>query len=335
MRALGKEMHTYTTSFEDTDPKISFNRDAELAKKLAKDYGSDHHEIHITKDSYLKNFTESYDKVEEPNFNISLPVYLQTAKAEGVNGDNNIVILSGDGGDEIFGGYSHYREGFRLHQQMSKMTPLIFNLVKNYRNKTHYHFQDPTDLWHFLRRLGGEASHSLTDPLKYLHEVANKIPIRDKKGFIYELMLRDRYFWLPGENFIRSDKLFMSETLEMRAPFAYTPFRRYIDSVLKEADYVDEKKNKLFVRNLYQNKLPDYIVNRSDKTGWRSPIEVWYDKKVKDLFLTLLSPMKGRGHHIDWDQIIKRVESSSTWPGKQIHLYLSLAILAQKYKIDL
>ena len=89
-----------------------------------------------------------------------------------------------------------------------------------------------------------------------------KDPVRD-------LMHLDRTFWLPGENFIRSDKLYMSESLELRSPLSYQPLRAYFDKRLSYANYFGPGTNKVFLRNLYQNKLPEYIVMRQNKTGWR------------------------------------------------------------------
>ena len=106
MSSVGHDMHTYSTYFEGGHEK--FNRDALLAKKLASDYGADHHEVLVTKKLYLENLVESLEALEEPNYNITLPAYLITAKNEGINGDKNRVILSGNGGDEIFGGYAYY-----------------------------------------------------------------------------------------------------------------------------------------------------------------------------------------------------------------------------------
>jgi hypothetical protein len=45
--------------------------------------------------------------------------------------------------------------------------------------------------------------------------------------------------------------------------------------------------------------------------------------------------MQGGGGVVDWHNVTRQVEQSDGWPGKYIHLYLSLAILAKEYKLDL
>ncbi len=339
MSKAGHEMHTYTTVFEDISEHSSYNRDAELALKLARDYGSTHTEIKIDKSAYLNNFISAYASIEEPNFNISLPIYFETAKIEGINGDRNRVILSGDGGDEIFGGYPHYAESLRMKKFYNLLTPFIFNFIKNRRNDTHYDFTDPSERWLFFRKLNFNA---LVNPetdtsIKYLKDATDNLThlYQAKKGVVYETMLRDRYLWMSGENFIRSDKIFMSQSVEMRSPFAFEPFRHYIDNLLNEDDYVSPRSNKIFLRKLYDGRLPDYITKRTDKTGWRSPIKEWYDKDIKNFFLEIISSVKSGSNYIDWQKIENRIQTTDQWPGKEIHLYLSLAIISDKYKIEL
>ncbi len=330
-------IHTYSTFFEGLSSESSYNRDAQLANQLSRDYATDHHQIAITKDSFLANFIEAYEIIEEPNFNVSLPVYLETAKAEGIQGDKNRVVLSGDGGDEIFGGYNHYKEAQRLHNLMKTLTPPLFNILKNWRNHTHLDYSDPSSFWLWKRGLSQDGARNgrieAEQYIKHTGDILSSLNHASKKDFVYDIMLRDRFLWMPGENFIRSDKLYMSQSLEMRSPFAFEPFRNYIDSILTTQDYVDTSSNKIRIRKLYKGKLPDYIIERQDKTGWRSPLEEWYDRDMKKLFLDILAPMKdGR---ITWSAIRDHVTKNDRWPGKHVHLYLSLAILAQKYKIDL
>lgn len=339
MSGQRKEIHTYTTFFDIENGGEKFNRDALLARKLAHDYKTDHHEIVVSKKSFLQNLTESFSIIEEPNFNISLPVYLQTAKIEGMQGDKNRVILSGDGGDEIFGGYPHYQESLRMEKQIKLLSPFIFNRIKNYRNNTDFNFANIDERWFFFRDFYFRAmlQDSSKDVLTYLKK--SIAPLVDmygnKKDAVYQTMLRDRFLWMPGENFIRSDKLYMSQSVEMRSPLSYHPFRLFCDKKLRTTDYVDKSGNKLFLRNLYSGKLPDYITKRPDKTGWSSPVSLWYDKEYKKVFLEILQSVKNNHSLIDWQKVIKRVEENETWPGKYIHLYLSLAILSKKFNVEI
>jgi asparagine synthase (glutamine-hydrolysing) len=331
MKEAGHTLATYTTSFESAGE--NFNDDAQIAKRLAKEYGTTHTEIVITRDIYLKNFIDAYALIEEPNYNISLPTYLEVAKREGVNGDGNRVILSGDGGDEIFGGYTYYGRSIRYQRLMSVLGPL-FSVGKWARTGRYWNHADPCEDWLSFKyfdfeEMTGEQAF-VTD---YVKDIAKrrKLPLDNP---LRALMILDRTLWMPGENFIRSDKLYMSESLELRSPLSYEPLRAYFDARLTEEDYFQDTDNKVFLRNLYRGKLPDYVIDRKDKTGWRSPVRPWYDARFKELFLGILADAP-RGGAVRWDYLMDEVKKSDAWPGKYFFLYLSLAILSKKHGIIL
>jgi asparagine synthase (glutamine-hydrolysing) len=346
MRRVGHEINSYTTIFANSPDQ--YNIDAMIARRFSKDYGTNHHEIHVTKNSYFENLIDSYEYIEEPNYNISLPIYLQTAKAEGIRGDNNRVVLSGDGGDEVFGGYSYYFKGRETGQYKKFLTPFLFSIIKNYRNKTDFDFTTPEGVWLFYKfftkqYITKEISEARNVSKAYITESMRDLKnlYKDKNGPVYDLMFLDRFTWLAGENFIRSDKLYMSQSLEMRCPLSYHPLRTYFDTTLSEKDYLGQKTNKAFLRQKYNDLLPEYVVHRKDKSGWRAPIAEWYDKKFKDLFMSIIPNVPNKHvaasmpSIIDWYKVRNLVESSESWPGKYAHLYLSLAILKKKYTIDL
>lgn len=330
MKSAGHELITYTTAFEGATE--SFNDDANIARRLAKDYGTKHTEILITKDIYLKNFTESYALIEEPNYNISLPTYLEVAKREGVNGDGNRVILSGDGGDELFGGYPYYAKTRAYEELMKKTGATLFSFGKWIRTGKYFDYSNPVDRWLSFKHFDFGAFPRNTNAVSaYLNEIAKTrtLPLENS---VRSQMQLDRAFWMPGENFIRSDKLYMSQSLEMRSPLSYEPLRAYFDARLKTEDYTEDGGNKRFLRALYEGVLPDYVTKREAKTGWRSPIRPWYDERFKELFLSILSNAP-RGGIIKWDMLKQEVERKNAWPGKYFFLYLSLAILSRKYKV--
>ncbi len=332
MKTAGHELITYTTAFEGAGE--AFNDDAVIARRLAKDYGTKHTEIMITKDIYLKNFTESYGLIEEPNYNVSLPAYLEVAKREGSNGDGNRVILSGDGGDELFGGYPYYAKALGYDSLMKTTGPTLFSLGRWIRAGTYFDYGNPVDRWLSFKHFDfGAFPRDVGFVSAYLNDIAKTraIPLQDP---VRSQMLLDRAFWMPGENFIRSDKLYMSQSLEMRSPFAYEPLRAYFDARLKTDDYTAGGGNKRFLRALYDGVLPDYVTKRTAKTGWRSPVRPWYDERFKELFLSILRNTP-RGGIVNWNMLKQEVEKKDSWPGKYFFLYLSLAILSKKHNVIL
>lgn len=332
MKDLGHDMHTYTTRFISEDNYL--NKDADLALRLSKDYGTDHNEIEITSKIYKDNIIIACETLEEPNYNISLATYLEVAKNEGINGDNNRVILSGDGGDEVFGGYPSYKQSLYYSNLIKKITPLGFNSYKLLRDGEYWNYNDPIEKWLRMKFFFLERSDRKIKTLKFLRE--NLPPDWAKRTHdpVRDFMYLDRLFWLSGENFIRSDKLYMSESLELRSPLSYQPLRNYFDNKLSFKEYFQNGTNKYYLRELYRNKLPNYIIDRKDKTGWRSPIKAWWNKEYKDLFCEAFRNAP-KGSEINWDKMVDEVQKSDSWPGKYFHLYLSLAVLSKKFNLPL
>lgn len=331
MKQLGENIHSYTTRFESSDALL--NEDANLAQKLSKDYATDHTEILITSDIYRKNLIQACEIIEEPNYNISLPAYLEVARREGVGGDKNRVVLSGDGGDEVFGGYPIYKKILTYTRQMRYITGPGFNLYKYFRDKSYWDYTNPIDRWlrvkfFFFPAVEPKTIHS------YLTENLPPTWGLEKSNPVHDMMLLDRAFWLAGENFIRSDKLYMSESVELRSPLSYQPMREYFDKKLGEKDYFSGKINKHMLRELYRNKLPDYIINRPNKTGWRSPVGAWWNEEYKKTFTEVFRAAP-RSAILDWNKLIQEIERAETWPGKKFHLYFSLAVLSKKYNLPL
>ena len=334
MSRLGHPIRTYTTFFEGAAD--GYNTDAVLARKLAKQYGTKHEEVVVTKDSYFANFAEAYLAVEEPNYNISLPAYLQIAKREGANGDRNRVILSGDGGDELFAGYPHHKESRRYDLLRLLCTPWLFDALRNRHFRHRYDLGSDAGRWLHFRAFDKRHLKTGADAALAAYVAAAVAPYFEaygkKKDSAHRMMVHDRVLWMAGENFIRSDKLFMSQSLELRSPLSYHPFRLHWDARLKPADLVGRETNKPFLRRHYLGKLPDYIVKRPDKTGWRSPVPEWYDARLREFFLDALASAPDGGL-VDWKAARAAVEKKDGWPGKRMHLYVSMALIAKKHGI--
>ncbi len=91
-------IHTFTLARSDSYPDVIF------ARKVAKLFGTDHHEI-ILSDSEIENFKSEYDKVKKYDLRGDVNVYTLCSIASRYSK----VLVTGDGGDECFGGYWLHR----------------------------------------------------------------------------------------------------------------------------------------------------------------------------------------------------------------------------------
>jgi asparagine synthase (glutamine-hydrolysing) len=335
MRAQDYGITTYTSYYEDA-PSES-NSEAALARRLAQDYGTDHHEIKVTKRDYWSRFIRASQIIEEPNYNASNPLYLKMAESEGADGDGIRVLLTGCGGDELFYGYPHHDQNHRIDQWLRMMPACILNRLYQLRYQKKVKFECSIARWAFNREF---HEHYLLDStenmasgeleVEWAQKFLNNYSVSNEG--VYNGLLMDRLFFLASENFIRSDKLYMSQSIETRCPFSHTPFRQAVDKATHHLPYHGARSQKAFLRRHYEGRLPDYIIKRKEKVGWHSPLEEWYDEGARDLLLSLFSGR--RGPFVDWKKLETKIQKTREWPGKIIHLYASIAVLCDSYGIE-
>ncbi len=99
---------TFSVGFDvaETEQREKFNADFNLAQKTAAHYGTRHHEVMLSYRDILDDFEKCIWQMDEP---ISNPTALAMFKLALFTKSTADVVLGGDGGDELFGGYDRYR----------------------------------------------------------------------------------------------------------------------------------------------------------------------------------------------------------------------------------
>ncbi len=324
----------FTTHYELETESTQYNEEFELAQKLCAHYSVPHHGIRVGPKGYLDLFSKAYEAIEEPNYNVGNPTYLLTAMAEGAHGKGYRVVLSGDGGDEVFSGYPHHRRALQFDKLQRFLSPSILNLIMNRRHGLkNIDFSDPSSLWLHLRTF--QASGPSADYIR--KALLEFFPLFAPSTSIVQDMIHiDRILWVASENLIRSDKLFMQESIELRAPFCYHPLRMHFDQRLQLKDYVSREYSKKALREIYRGRLPDFITERKRKWGWRPPLAVWYDDKFKEKFLEVIDAgADPRSAIVPWKEIKEDIRTSSKVPSKRLMYFISLAAVAHKFGMRL
>jgi asparagine synthase (glutamine-hydrolysing) len=106
-RAAESPIHTFTLAFEDHELN-----EGPIARRIAAAIGTEHHEVVLTERSFVENLEAALDSLDQPTFDGLNAYYMSRAiRAAGFT-----VALSGTGGDELFGGYTSYRDLPVLHR---------------------------------------------------------------------------------------------------------------------------------------------------------------------------------------------------------------------------
>jgi asparagine synthase (glutamine-hydrolysing) len=100
-RVANAPVHTFTLAFEEQELN-----EGPVAKRIADAIGTRHHEVVLTEEQVVANLDAALDSLDQPTFDGLNAYYLsQAIRAAGFT-----VALSGTGGDELFGGYTSYRD---------------------------------------------------------------------------------------------------------------------------------------------------------------------------------------------------------------------------------
>jgi asparagine synthase (glutamine-hydrolysing) len=313
-RHMGQPVKTFSIGFRED----SYN-ELKYARLTAEKFGTDHHEFIVTPDicAIVDELTWHFD---EPFADSSaIPTYMVSKLAR----DYVTVILSGDGGDELFAGYTRYvvdrkREGFaRLPKPLREgvMRPLSERLPHATWGRNYLHnvsldpiarYLDSVSVFSSLNRkslYSSDFSQRL-GPSSYAGRLFQELTGKIKSDEpLDRLLYLDSKTYLPGDILVKVDRMSMAVSLEARAPLLdhkLIEFVARIPASLKLAGL----ETKYLLKKAVQDVIPSEILNRP-KMGFGVPIQEWINQQLRSrLRETLTEPRtRQRGyfdpHYVD------------------------------------
>ena len=293
----GQSISSYTVGF--SEPGLTDERP--YARLAASVCGSEHHEITITSKEFADFLPEYMWHMEEPFCEppaVAL-YYISKFARQFVT-----VLISGEGGDEAFGGYQNYRNFLWLERLKKLPGPLrqlffaalsgigrvidsskfnYYSTLANIPFESYYYGRtsDPTQL--FNRNFGlpysrAFAEHvnkqtSLSPANKYLQKSVGK-------DLLSRMLYVDTKTWLPGDLLLKADKITMANSLELRVPLLdhkVLEFAAALPSNYKVRGFT----TKYIMKKALGGLVPKEILDRR-KTGFPVPYELWLRTDLKD-----------------------------------------------------
>ncbi len=310
-----EKLRTVTVSFEG-----EYN-EAPLAKLVANKYNTQHTEINIS----YKNLRDDTEQIicnyGEPFFDSSaIPSFYVSREAK----KNITVVLTGDGADELFGGYRRYIP-FAKHDFFKKNKSLQFfaNMFQSMLpapndKKTAYN-----QMYRFLslaKKSGIESylsagmdifeeyeNNFLSENKFYLKEVTedfNKINNSSLSG-LGKIMNLDFDIFLFNDVLVKMDIATMHNSLEARSPFLSKELLEYIPSIHDEYK-IHGGSTKYILRNLAKKYLPKEIIHQP-KRGFEVPLKNWVNNELKDLVYDYVGASDAFGKTIIKPEFINRL----------------------------
>ena len=283
---------TFTVGFDNKKySEISYAED--LSKKIkTKNINKT-----ITKEEYFKNLPNILYYMDEPLADPSaIALYFVTKIAS----ENVKVSLSGEGADEIFGGYNIYQEPLTASWYYKIPYPIRYSigaLASLFPKKRGINF---------LVRRGKKLEDRFVGNAFIFnkHEIKKIMKNKPKtKGFteltkpyydkvkdkdeITKMQYIDFNFWLIGDILLKADKMSMANSLEVRVPFLDRPLIDYASALPVEFK-TDKYTTKKIFRDIASEVLEDKVSSKK-KLGFPVPIREWMKeedtyKQIKALF---------------------------------------------------
>ena len=300
-----EQLRTFTIGFDQTDLDES-----PLAKRIAEHLGTNHESLICTAD-VVKNVIPILPQIYDEPFGDSsgIPTYLVSKLAS----KNVKVALSGDGGDELFSGYSKY--SYLQRAKILLQVPIFVRKhlnsllnyvnskdVKNLLNTLGYNYQDTfenkydklklTLLAIDIEDMYEKASSYISDinltrlSNGTLENSLNMRSLNDKKNLLNYFSYQDMKSYLPGDILTKVDRASMSVGLESREPFLDHNLVEYAFSIPERLKISPSGEKKFIAKKILSKYLPDHLIN-TPKRGFSVPIDHWLNGFLKEEVIDL------------------------------------------------
>lgn len=308
-----RPVKTFTIGFHED----GFN-EAKHAKRVAAHLGTDHTELYLTPDDVLKVVPSLPTIYDEPFGDSSqIPTFLVSQLAR----QSVTVSLSGDGGDELFGGYNRYTLANSIWKRLKWAPQSVRKMAANIISSIPPGKIDQVYRWlrltlPKLKHLGavGDKAHKLAEILKLNEPEAiyarllstwkdpsEIVPDADEpdpvfrfaadstwlSSFLERMMLTDTANYLPDDILTKVDRATMAVSLEARVPLID---HRVVEFAwrLPAGFKIRDGKGKWILRQVLYKYVPKDLVERP-KMGFGVPIDAWLRGPLKDWAEDLLS----------------------------------------------
>jgi len=276
----GAEVHTFTGAFSDD----ARSDEREYSRAVAAKYGLTAHEIELTVDQLPEHFERILWHMDEPIAGEG--VFPQLMVCDLAREKSFTVVLGGQGGDELFGGYLrhralHYRQAMRSGSPIRRGSAAL-ELMRLASGE-----------WRRVMRTSTRVSDDQLAP-DFLASVDPALREQARRsrlsfGSASELMLWDLTNYLPALLHVE-DRTSMAASIESRTPLLDYRLVEFVLSIPEDLKFAPREPKPL-LRQAVRNWLPESVAARRDKRGFPTPLHYWRDRPgLRELVLDLTTP---------------------------------------------
>lgn len=308
-RVSNSEVHAFTVSFPD-DAALD---EAPVAKQAANRLGAIYHECPVDSKTCLKWVFDGLDAMDQPAMD-GLNTYMVS---RAVHEQGIVVALSGQGGDEVFGGYRSFRGVPRWYRLMSWLRPLppawrallvkalTIRMASAFREKASdiaFTGRDFLGLYFQYRRLlsdqdmcGLGVRAGDTDLTSSFHlKTADSFRYFVADDFIATVGRLESVFYLRNILLRDGDVFGMANSLEIRVPFLDRDLLDWIFRLPGDLLLPAGKPEKFLLREMC-SEFYDQAQIRQAKRGFTPPFDLWLLGPLRELMQDSLQHLKSSG----------------------------------------
>lgn len=285
-RHAQRPVKTFTVRFEATqeEDEERFNRDADIARQTAAHYGTDHREVVLTAALCRDLYRDTARALDQPNADsVAMAQFLLAREAK----KHVDVVLTGSGGDELFGGYPRYRIARVLHT-LRMVPPSLRSAIGSLLGY-------PADVMAMqpgaalAERLLARPSNELLPLIRGNWFEADATTALFEQKFsgwkdldpLRAFMEFDRHLWLVDESLRLADAVTMASGLECRVPFL-DPLVIAASHGTESGWHVGLRTTKKLLKETYYPLLPPCI-RTIKKASFYPPLAKWLRRECGTL----------------------------------------------------
>jgi asparagine synthase (glutamine-hydrolysing) len=337
-----KEISSYTVGFSDSG--VADERP--YAKLAAEKFGTQHHDMTITASDFAEFLPQYVWHMEEP---VCEPPAVAMYYVSKLAKKYVKVLLSGEGGDEAFAGYSNYRNILWLERlkrimpalngvasrglsgvsswlhssRLAKYSPLMTATFPDYyysRTSSPYRYSGNglSELYSadFERSIDREYT---VEPVQKLFS-----QVKDQ-GILDQMLYIDTKTWLPDDLLIKADKMTMANSLELRVPLLDHRVLEFAAAL--PADYkVRGFSLKYILKRALAKRVPQAILKRK-KAGFPVPYDSWMRGDLKNWLSSILLDRETSGRGYFRKSTVEKLLLENAGSGRYSKELFSLAVL--------
>lgn len=294
---------TFSIGFEEKEfDELSY------ARLVSNHFATEHHEF-IVKPDAIEILPKLVWHYNEPFADSSaIPTYY----VANVTKDFVKVVLTGDAGDENFGGYPRYLRSLWMSYFTKIPEKLRKNLLPNFlRTFSRLHWKEKTlnRLADFMESLSMEQARNYTEQVKIFNAgekenlcspefiqavngidsatyLINKYEEAGADNLIEQLLYIDINTYLPEDLLVKMDIATMANSLEARVPFLDHKFMEFVAEIPTQLK-LRGLKTKFILKKAFKDFLPNKIIKRR-KMGFGVPVSRWFRNELKDYIYGIL-----------------------------------------------